>query len=279
MPPIHVSEAALAAVAAFALNVLTALAIVVVGWIIAGWVDRLVRRGLGRLERLDATLRLLAASIARYAVLVFVAVAALAEVGVQTASLLAVLGAAGLAIGLALQGTLSNIAAGLMILFLRPFRVGDYIDAEGVAGTVQEIGLFMVELRTFDGVYLAVPNSSIWNRPIKNFTRLPTRRLDVVVGVSYGDDVDRAVEVLHGLMAEDGRVLPDPAPDILVSALADSGVTLTMICWTQAANYFPLLSDLRRAAKRRLEAEGFTIPVPQREVHLRRRTDAAAPAA
>ena len=276
MPEIYVSERTLAAVAAFAVNLLTALVILVVGWIAAGWVQRLVRRGLGRFERIDATVRLVLASVAYYAVLVFVAVAALAELGIQTASLLAVLGAAGLAVGLALQGTLSNIAAGLMILFLRPFRVGEYIDAEGIAGTVQEVGLFMVELRTFDGVYLAVPNSSIWNRPIKNFTRLPTRRLDVVIGVSYGGDVDRAVQVLRGLMAGDERILADPAPDVLVSALADSAVTLTMICWTQAANYLPLLSDLRRLAKRRLEAEGITIPFPQREVHLRRRTDPPA---
>ena len=172
--------------------------LLVAGWIAAGWVRRGLRRALMRLPGADATVSAVLSNLARYTILVLVLIAILAQFGVQTASILAVLGTAGLAIGLALQGTLSNIAAGLMLLFLRPFSVGDYIDAEGIAGTVDEVGLFNTELTTFDGVYRAVPNSQIWSRAILNYSRLPTRRLDLVIGVDYGDDLERALsEILQ----------------------------------------------------------------------------------
>ncbi len=159
MPRIPISDATLAVIAAFALNLLVAILILAIGWVAAGWVQRLLRRALARVERLDATLRLLLASVARYAVLAFAVLAASAQLGIQTASLLALVGAAGLAIGLALQGALAIVAAGLMILLLRPFQVGDRIEAAPVAGRIDEIGLFTIELTTEDGVYLSVPNT------------------------------------------------------------------------------------------------------------------------
>lgn len=252
----------------YGLDLLGAVVLLVAGWFVAGWARRAVKRMLDRTPQVDATLTPFIASVVRYLILVLVVIAVLAQFGVQTASLIAVLGAAGLAIGLALQGTLQNIAAGMMLLFLRPFRTGDYIDAEGLAGTVDEIGLFTSRMRTFDGVYQEVPNAQLWNRSIKNFSRLPTRRLDVIVGISYSDDIDKAQEVLLTLLQSDPRVLDDPAPQVLVSALADSSVNLNLRCWTNAGDYWPLLFETNKAAKQRLEAAGITIPFPQRDVHL-----------
>jgi len=192
----------------------------------------------------------------------------LAQFGVQTTSIIAVLGAAGLAIGLAMQGTLQNIAAGVMLLFLRPFRINDYIDAEGIAGTVDEVGLFTTHMHTYDGVYQEVPNSQLWNRTIKNYSRLPTRRLDVIVGIAYSDDMDTAQNVLLNLLREDKRVHTDPEPQVLVSELGDSAVNLNLRCWTNADDYWGLLFDTTKAAKQRLDAAGISIPFPQRDVHL-----------
>jgi len=251
----------------YALDLLGALILLVVGWVVAGWVRRVLRRALMRLPAADATVSAVLSNLARYTILVLVLIAVLAQFGVQTASILAVLGTAGLAVGLALQGTLSNIAAGLMLLFLRPFSVGDYIDAEGIAGTVDEVGLFNTELTTFDGIFRAVPNSQIWNRAILNYSRLPTRRLDLEIGVDYGDDLERALSALRDLLDGDERVLRDPEPQVMVSALADSSVNLTLRCWANTGDFWALKFDLTRQAKERVEAAGCSIPFPQRVVH------------
>ena len=221
-----------------------------------------------RLPQADATVSRFLASISRYLVLIVVLIAVLAQFGVQTASILAVLGTAGLAIGLALQGTLSNIAAGVMLLFLRPIKVGEYVDAGGIAGTVDEVGLFSTQLTTFDGVYIQVPNGQIWNSAIKNYSRLPTRRVDVPVGVSYGDDIEKALGVLLSHLQNEPRVLAEPAPEVMVLALADSSVNLNMRCWTNASDYWALRFDLTKAAKELVEGAGCTIPYPQRDVHV-----------
>lgn len=263
----------------FLIDLVAAVVLLSVGWVFAGWVQRAVRSSLERVERLDPTFRAPIASTARYAVLVFVVIAVLAKFGVQTTSLLAVLGAAGLAIGLALQGTLSNIAAGMMLLFLRPFRTDEYIDADGIAGTIKEVGLFTTELITYDGVYLSVPNAQLWNRPIKNFSRLPTRRLDLAVGIGYGDDIDAAMAALAEELAKDERVLSDPAPQVMVKELADSSVNVNLRCWTKASDYWNLLFDLTRRSKQRLDAEGITIPFPQRDVHVIERRSEGKPRA
>jgi small conductance mechanosensitive channel len=166
----------------------------------------------------------------RYGVLIVVTVAVLNQFGIETTSIIALLGAAGLAIGLALQGTLSNIAAGVMLLMLRPFKIDEYVDAGGIGGTVVQIDLFTTEFLTADGIYLAAPNSSIWNQPIINYSRNLTRGLDLLIGISYDDDLEGASNVLMALMTSDDRVHSDLEPQVLVDALADSSVNLKMLC-------------------------------------------------
>lgn len=256
-------------VIAYGLDLLGAILILLVGWLVASWAKRAARRALDRTGKVDETLKPFIANVVRYFILVLVLIAVLAQFGIQTASIIAVLGAAGLAIGLALQGTLQNIAAGMMLLFLRPFRTGEYIDADGIAGTVDEIGLFTSHMRTADGVYTEVPNSMLWNRPITNYSRMATRRLDLDVGIGYGDDIDKAQAALMDLLTADSRVRTDPAePQVLVSELGDSAVVLRLRCWTATADYWPLRFDLTKAAKQRLDREGISIPFPQRDVHL-----------
>ena len=213
----------------FGLDLLGAVLILVIGWWIAGRTGALVRHSLKNAKFVDSTLKPLAASIARYAVLIFVIIAVLSNFGVETTSIIAVLGAAGLAIGLALQGTLSNIAAGVMILILRPLKVDEFVEASSVSGTVVEITLFTTLLKTPDGVFISAPNSQIWNSAIKNYSRNPTRRLDIKVGIAYDDDVDAALDFLKNLVASDERVLKDPEPMSFVANLGESSVDGTWL--------------------------------------------------
>ncbi len=266
-----------AVVVPFGLDLLGALAILVVGWIAANWARNLIARALARVKNLDPTLVPVIVNMVRYAILVFVVIAVLARFGVQTASIIAVVGAAGLAIGLALQGTLQNIASGIMLLVIRPLRVGEYIDADGIAGSVEEIGLFVTEMKTFDGVFVSVPNSQLWGRAIRNFTRNATRRVDVPVGIAYDDNMDTAMEALLNLMKSDERVLPDPECQTMITELGDSAVVVNMRCWTHRDNFWGLLFDLNKRGKEAVEAAGCTIPFPQRDIHLYA-TEAAAKA-
>ena len=252
----------------YLLNIIGALIILILGKIFANWFTRLVNRGMERVPGLDTTLKPLILNIIRYSIYVFVVAAVLGQFGVQTASIITVLGAAGLAIGLALQGTLSNIASGVMLILLSPLKVGEYIDAEGVAGTVVEVGLFSTNLKTFDGIYVSVPNSTLWSSTIRNYSRFPTRRIDSVVGISYEDDVDKAIEALLEVLRLESRVLENPAPKVLVDELADSSVNLKMRCWVASKDFWDVSFDLRRESKLKLESSGFTIPFPQRDVHL-----------
>lgn len=252
----------------YLIHIAQAIVILIVGWIIAGWMKSLTRRSLDKMKRMDETLKPLLSNIVRYTIIIFTIVAVLAHFGVQTASIIAVVGAAGLAIGLALQGTLQNIAAGIMLLLLRPFRNGDYIEGGGIGGTVKEIGLFTTLLDTADGVYVSAPNSSLWNSTIKNYSKNDTRRIDLDVGVSYDDDVNGAMEVLRSIMADDSRVLTDPVPEVMVVALADSSVNIRMRCWVKGGDYWGMLWHMNREAKLRLDAKGFTIPYPQRDVYM-----------
>ena len=253
---------------AYGLDILGAIVILFAGWWIAGRVERAVGRALGRVPRMDETLRPFLSSLARYAILAVTLVAVLSQFGVETTSIIAVLGAAGLAIGLALQGTLQNIEAGVMLLFLRPFKVGDYIDAGGISGTVNSIGLFTSEMTTYDGVYLYVPNGQLWNTAITNFSRNATRRMDIVIGIGYGDDIDQGLAVLLTLMTEDPRALDDPAPQTMVKALGASSVDLNMRCWSDSSDFWALQFDLHKAAKEALDRAGISIPYPQRDVHM-----------
>jgi len=259
--------------ASYALDAVGALVILLVGWWIAGRAQYLVRRGLDRVPRIDDTLKPFLSSSVRYFVIVITFVAVLAEFGVQTTSIIAVLGAAGLAIGLALQGTLQNIAAGIMLLVLRPFRVGEYIDAGGVSGTVDAINFFTTDMTTYDGIYRSVPNAELWNRNILNYSRNPTRRLDIPVGIAYEDDVEQALDLLLSHLSQDARVLPDPGPQVLVTGLGDSSVDLTLRCWTNRTDFWPLRFELNKKVKLWLDAAGISIPFPQRDVHLYRTSE------
>ena len=252
----------------FGLDLLGAVLILIVGWWVAGRAAALVRHSLRNAKFVDATLKPLAASIVRYAILVFVIIAVLSNFGVETTSIIAVLGAAGLAIGLALQGTLSNIAAGVMILILRPLKLDEFVEAGSVSGTVVEITLFTTLLKTPDGVFISAPNSQIWNSAIKNYSRNPTRRLDIKVGISYDDDVDAALEFLTNLVASDERVLKDPEPMSFVANLGESSVDLTARGWVNTGDFWPAFFDLTRKSKTELEAAGFSIPFPQRDLHI-----------
>jgi small conductance mechanosensitive channel len=193
-------------------------------------------------------------------------VTVLTQFGVETTSIIAALGGLALAVGLALQGTLSNVAAGVMILIQRPFRVGEAITAGTVTGTVQAIGLFTTEILQFDGVYVMVPNNELWNKPIVNYSRMPTRRFELLVGIGYNDNIELARKELLALADADIRVLDEPAPVVFVSALADSAVTIGMRVWCKTEDYLGLSWALTEAAKIRFAEVGITIPFPQREV-------------
>ncbi|MBO6949344.1 MAG: mechanosensitive ion channel [Rhodospirillales bacterium] len=255
-------------VTVYGLDVVGALAILIIGWIAAGWVGRVVDRGLGRVPNMDSTLRPFLSNMVRWTILAFVIVAVLNQFGVETTSIIAVLGAAGLAIGLALQGTLSNVAAGVMLLILRPFKIGDFVSAGSLSGTVVQIGLFTSELKTADGIYIMAPNSQIWNQVITNYGRNPTRRIDIQVGIAYDDDIDVAEKALQELMEGNDLVLKDPAPMTMVMALADSSVNINMRCWANTGDYWNALWALNKGAKAAVEGVGCTIPFPQRDVHL-----------
>ncbi len=252
----------------YAVDILGALAILIVGWIVAGWAGRVTKRAIHKIPKVDNTVGPIAAGTVRYVVLAFVVVAVLAQFGIETTSILAVFGAAGLAIGLALQGTLSNIAAGIMLLLLRPFSVGNYIDAGGISGTVMEIGLFTSQFKTPDGLAISAPNSSLWGNTITNYSRNPQRRINLIIGIAYSDDLGGAMAAMQALMTEDGRILADPAPEVFVTGLGDSSVNMTLRCWVNTPEYWQTSCDLTRDAKLRLDEKGFSIPFPQRDVHI-----------
>ncbi len=252
---------------AFGLSLVSAVVLLIAGYIIAGWAARALRRRLSEAEQFDATLIPVLAQVVRYVILGFTLVLVLAQFGVQTASLIAVIGAAGLAIGLALQGTLQNVAAGLMLLILRPFKVGDWIEGAGKSGTAEEIGLFMTKLKDFEGLCVAVPNSKIWADTIVNHSRNPHRRLVLDAGISYDDDIDRAREVMRETVEADKRILrrPDP-PAVLVTGYGDSAVNLQVRAWTRNADYWATRFDVTRAIKYALDEARITIPYPHRQV-------------
>jgi small conductance mechanosensitive channel len=261
-------DAIIEILATYGLDVVGAIVILIVGMIVAGWAQRTTRRALSKIDRLDETLRGFFASIVKYVIVIFVILAVLNQFGVQTTSLIALLGAAGLAIGLALQGTLSNIAAGLMLLWLRPFNVGDYVETGSAAGTVREVGLFATHLDSYDGNYRFVPNSELWNTALTNYSRNPTRMTDLAIGIGYGSDIEKARQVLLDLAASDTRVVNNPAPLVFVDNLGDSAVVLRYRVWIGNADYWAAQRYLIEESKRRLDAAGIDIPFPQRVVHM-----------
>jgi small conductance mechanosensitive channel len=254
-------------VSTWGLQVVGAIAVLIVGRIVAGSLRRVTRRALER-ARLDPVLVPFLSKGVYYLTLVVVVIAVLSLFGIETTSLIAVLGAAGLAVGLALQGTLSNFAAGVMLLIFRPFKVGDYVEVAGTGGSVQELGIFSMVLHTPDNVKITIPNSAVYGGTIKNYSANDTRRNDLVIGISYDDDIGRALQTVGRVLAADSRVLEDPAPTVAVGELADSSVNLVVRPWCAGSDYWPLRFDLTRKLKEELEAAGCSIPYPQRDVHL-----------
>ncbi|GGD81762.1 MULTISPECIES: mechanosensitive ion channel family protein [Rhizobium] len=240
----------------YSFSVLGAVILLVLGWALAGFTSRWAYEGLSRVRGIDETLARFFTNVLRYALLILVFITVLGQFGVQTASIIAALGAAGLAIGLALQGTLQNIAAGIMLLILRPFRVGEYIETSSVAGTVREIGLFATELRTGDGLYRLAPNSTLWNTPITNFSREPTRQNDVKIKVAYEDDIDLAMGTLMGLAKADSRVLPSPAPSVFIDSIADGAIFVTLRYWAKTGDWWSLSRDMVKRVKLAFDEKG-----------------------
>ncbi len=257
-----------AIVTEYGMDVIGAIAILIIGWIASKWAHRAVTKALGRSDKVDAMLTGFFASLAKYLVLIFTGLMVLSQFGVQTASLIAVLGAAGLAIGPAMQGTLSNVAAGVMILIFRPFKIGDYVEVAGQAGTVKAVTLFITELSTPDNVQIIVPNSQVWGSSVVNYSFHDTRRVDLALGISYEDNIEMAVAAINQTIAADSRVLKDPEPMVAVSELADSSVNFVIRVWCNAADYWGLKFDMTRALKEKMDSEGISIPYPQQTVHM-----------
>ncbi len=247
----------------YGVNALIAALILIFGFWAAGRVGRFVTRRATTAPRIDQTLAGFFGSIAYYGVLAVVIIAVLNRFGVETTSLVALIGAAGLAIGLALQGTLSNLAAGVMLVLFRPFKVGDYIEAAGVSGTVKSVTLFITELATVDNVQIIAPNGQIWGDIITNYSAHPERRVDLVFGVGYGANLKTAETAIRAVIAEDARVKSEPAePFVAVTNLGDSSVDFTVRVWCAAEDYWALKFDLTRKVKERFDADHVDIPFP-----------------
>lgn len=256
-----------AAGAEFGLKLIVALIIFYVGRIVA----RMLQKGLRRLmqaREIDKILETFVCNLAYWTVMIFVIIAAINHVGVQTTSLIAVMGAAGLAIGLALQGSLSNFAAGVLIVLFRPYRVGDWVEAAGISGSVEQVQILTTILKTGDNKQIIVPNSQIMGSIITNFSANDTRRVDMTIGVSYDDNLDKVRTTLQELIAADARILKEPEPVIAVSALADSSVNFTVRPWVKTGDYWGVMFDLTEAIKKRFDEEGISFPFPQQDVHL-----------
>ncbi len=253
--------------ATWGLKVLGAITTLLVGRMLARALRRRLMKFFDRTE-FDKTLEVFLTSLVYWVFQVFVVLAVLGIFGVETTSVVAVLGAGVFAAGLAMQGTLSNFSAGVMLLIFRPFKVGDFVEVGGVSGTVSEIGIFTTSLNTSDNVRIIVPNSSIYGETVKNYAVNDNRRHDMTIGISYDDNIGTAIEVVRRVLAADSRVLTDPAPVVAVSELADSSVNLVVRPWCKRQDYSTLGWDLQRAFKEELEAAECSLPYPQTDVHL-----------
>lgn len=243
-------------------NAAKALAVLILGWMVAGLVSRTIRRRVFASEAIDDTIGSFAASIARWVILLMVAIAVLGLFGIQATSLVAIIGAATLAIGMALQGTLSDLAAGFMLILFRPYKLGQFVDIGGTSGTVKDINLFITELATPDNVQIIVPNGQAWGSVITNFSHHETRRVDLVFGIDYGDSADLAMEIILENAKADDRVLTDPEPWVKVTNLGDSSVDITARLWVEAADFWDVKFALTKGIKEDFDAKGISIPYP-----------------
>ena len=249
------------------IKVLTAGAIFFIGRWIAQGVVSAARRAMTRMK-MEATLEKFLSNILNAALLIVVVITTIGAMGVQTTSLLAVLGAAGLAIGLALQGSLSNFASGVLIVAFRPYKVGDFIEGGGVSGTVEEVQIFTTVLKTADNKQIIVPNSQIMNGTITNFSAHDIRRVDLVVGCGYDDDIDKVYSVLKGIVDNHPLILQDPAPGVDLNTLADSSVNFNVRPWCKSGDYWTVYNEVTEQVKRKFDEKGLNIPFPQRDVHI-----------
>jgi small conductance mechanosensitive channel len=259
----------------YGLKVIAAIVILIIGRWVAKAVEKLVQRVMTS-RRVDPTISTFTGNLTYFALLAFVVLAALGQLGIQTTSFIAVLGAAGLAIGLALQGALANFAAGFLLIIFSPFKVGDLIEGAGVVGVVEKIQIFTTQLLTADNKTIIVPNAKLTDGNIVNWSAKGTRRVDLEVGIGYGDDIDKARGIMTAVLAEDSRILEDPAPTIAVSALADSSVNFAVRPWVRVADYWGVYFDLTEKIKKRFDAEGISIPYPQRDVHVYQHNETSA---
>lgn len=248
------------------MKLLVAIVILIIGWLVGNWIDRRFEN----MTRLDDTLKNFLGGFLKYTIIFLAIITVIGLFGIPMASLLAVLGAAGLAIGLALQGTLSNVASGVMLLILRPFNVGDYIEFGAQAGTVKYLGLFGTELAMADNVYVFAPNSKIWGSEIKNFSRNMMRRQDILVGISYKDDINKAFKIIEGVLGNDERVsqIDDKKPQTIVDTMGDFSINIIVRFWSQNSDYWDLRWTMTKSIKEALEREGITIPFPTRTVEV-----------
>jgi small conductance mechanosensitive channel len=245
----------------------TAIITLIVGWLAARALSQAIVTLLPNTRTVDKTVAPVLSQAVRYGILIIAIVIALSQLGVQTASILAVLGAAGLAIALALQGTLSNIAAGVMLIWLRPMSVGEYIEGGGIAGTVAELGLFGTKLNTADGVYIFVPNSQLWNASITNYSRAKRRRIDLKIGIAYDASIATARAELMKL-SKDERILGDPEPIVYIESLGDSAVIIMLRVWVLTENYWDVLFDLTEKAKLAFDNKGIEIPFNKLDINV-----------
>lgn len=264
---INISAVADAYIVPYAANIALALVIFVVGKWLAGTLTKVVISLLQK-SRMDDILISFVTSIVKTLLMLFVTIAALNQLGVDTTSLIALLGAAGLAVGLALQNSLQNFAAGVMLIVFRPFKAGDFVELAGVSGVVENIGIFSSVLRTGDNRELIVPNGVIYGGIITNYSKRSTRRVDMVFGIDYSDDLKQAKELLRTIILADERVLPEPEPVIAVSELADFSVNFVVRPWVKNADYWPVLWDTTEKVKLEFDAQGLSIPYPQMDIHI-----------
>ena len=251
----------------YGIKSLIAVVIFLVGKMVAKWISQMTQSTMIK-KQVDPALQHFVSSLVYYALLAFVVIAALGQLGIQTASFVAIVGAAGLAIGLALQGSLANFAAGFLILMFRPFKIGDFVEVAGTAGVIEKIQIFTTEMKTGDNKKIIIPNGAITAGTITNYSANDTRRVDLVFGIGYGDDIDKAKAVLNEVVEADERILKDPAVTIAVVELADSSVNFVVRPWVNSADYWPVYFALHENVKKRFDQEGISIPFPQQDVHV-----------
>lgn len=250
-------------------QVVLASVILIAGFFVAGFVKRRILRFSEKSRHFDKTMGSFLGNVARYGILVLTIIFVLQQFGFQTASLIALLGAAGLAIGLALQGVLSGVASGVMLVVFRPVKVGDFIEVNGFMGTVKDISIFTTELATLDNVQLIIPNTDVWSQTIKNFSVYDTRRAEWTFGVAYSADLKKAEAVIRDVIFSDERSLDEPAPFLQVNNLGDSSVDFLVRCWVKSSDFFQYQADMKRQVKEAFDENGIDIPFPSRTVFMR----------